>query len=264
MGINQPPSPSPAPIFTVNSTVVAPTSAEVAFALREDQFQTLCEGETSGDRATRDLFLGLFFGAVVGLLSVLATTDWTTIWQAGRREWFIACLIVLTFLIAASGVGAIICWLRFYRTRHNSSYSRLRSRMETFFESLPNQSIGAPQQNSPSGHSGGSRARWENVGNVFWLCGDLVGAAEMAHRDPKPKVVHALEQAHHHISELGLAESSPAKQIFSLKSEIANLSDTAFDEARRTAFRKQIYGITGAITAMLREQQPTFRPNPQS
>ena|SRR5579859_595956 len=127
-----PPAPAP-PNFTVSSTVVAPSSAEFAFPLREDQFQTLCEGEMSTDRAGRDLCVGLFFGAVVGLVSVLATTDWATVWTPLRRSPFMWSLGILLVISAGSLFGTIVCWVRLWRTRKNSSYSRLKGKIEGFF-----------------------------------------------------------------------------------------------------------------------------------
>jgi hypothetical protein len=135
MSENPPPAPAPQPIFTVGSTVVAPSSAEIAFPLREDQFQTFCEGETSTDRATRDLCIGLFVGAVVGLATLLATTDWTTVWTRERRTPFLWSLGILIFITAGSLIGTAVCWIRVWKTKKDSSYSRLKGRIENFFAS---------------------------------------------------------------------------------------------------------------------------------
>ncbi len=127
-----PPAPAP-PNFTVGSTVVPPSSAEIAFALREDQFQTLCEGEMNTDKASRDLCIGLLAGAVVGFVGVLASTDWETIWKPERRVPFLFWSGFLLVIASGSLIGTIICWKRLYRTGKNSSYARLKSRIEGFF-----------------------------------------------------------------------------------------------------------------------------------
>jgi hypothetical protein len=111
----------------------------------------------------------------------------------------------------------------------------------------------------------GPRAKWENVGNVFWLGGDLIATAQSALRGaPKEIIVNALTQAYHHISELGLADSAPGKQLSSLKSETASLPESALDRAWRSAFTAKIYDVTRLLDALLREQQPGYRSNPQS
>jgi|SRR5208282_3049979 len=146
MGTTNPPTPptptapttpslAPAPLkFTVGSTVVPSSSAEVAFPLREEQFQTLCEGEMNSDRSGRDVCIGLFIGALIGFVGILAATDWTVVWvTSDRRRPLIWSLGILFFIAAGSLVGIIVCWIRLWRTHKNSSYSRLKRRIEDFF-----------------------------------------------------------------------------------------------------------------------------------
>lgn len=103
------------------------------------------------------------------------------------------------------------------------------------------------------------------MGNVFWLGGDLIAAAQSALRGaPKSMILQALTQSYHHISELGLADSEPAKQISSLKSELTTLPELSLDRIWRSAFAGKIYNITSMMDGLLRKQQPGYRPNPQS
>jgi hypothetical protein len=120
----------------------------------------------------------------------------------------------------------------------------------------------APPATKPAGAP--SSVKWENVGNLFWLGGDLIWTTQAPLRGaPKERILHGLGQAYHHISELGLAESAPAKQLSLLKSEIASLPETALDRAWRSAFSAKIYRLTGMITDLLVQKQPLFRPGPQ-
>jgi hypothetical protein len=117
----------------------------------------------------------------------------------------------------------------------------------------------AKQLSAPSG------PKWENVGNLFWLGGDLISTAQFALRGaPRKRILYLLTQAYHHISELGLAESEAAKQLALLKSETANLPDSALDRDWRIAFSAKVYKVTGMIDRLLREKQPGYRPNPQN
>jgi hypothetical protein len=119
--------------------------------------------------------------------------------------------------------------------------------------------IAAKRLSAPSG------AKWENVGNLFWLGGDLVWTAQSALRGaPKERILHGLTQSYHHISELGLAESAPGKQLSLLKSETADLPEANLDRAWRGDFSERVYGVTRMINNLLGDQQPEFRPNPQS
>jgi hypothetical protein len=90
-----------------------------------------------------------------------------------------------------------------------------------------------------------SDARWENVGNLFWLGGDLIWTPQSALRGaPKEKILHGLTQSYHHISELGLTGSEPAKQLSLLKSETSSLPETSLDRTWRAAFSEKVYGLT--------------------
>ncbi len=107
--------------------------------------------------------------------------------------------------------------------------------------------------------------QWGNVGNMFWLGGDLIWTAQFALRGaPKEKILHGLTQSYHHISELGLAGSEPARQLSSLKSETANLPETSLDRTWRAAFSEKVYEVTRMINSLLVAQQPGFRAQPQS
>lgn len=136
-GTNQAVAPQtpPAEGYHASSVIVPPRPDEYGFPLREDEFQTLCEGEINEARAGRDLYVGSGVGALVGLVGVLATTDWDTTWKPGRRGWFLSCLVILFSAVIGSVVGACIHQARLTRTRNDSSYSRLRKRISEWFKS---------------------------------------------------------------------------------------------------------------------------------
>lgn len=48
----------------------------IAYALRPDQFQTLCDGEMSVSRSLRDACIGAFLTGVVGIVGIVLTIDW--------------------------------------------------------------------------------------------------------------------------------------------------------------------------------------------
>jgi hypothetical protein len=125
--------PQPQGNFQASSLVVPPRPNEFGFPLREDEFQILREGAVGDDRAYRDLCTGFLVGAVVGLIGVLATVDWGTIWQPEKRGPFLFWVALLLLIIAASATGVIICQLRLCKTRTNSPYARLTQKISTWF-----------------------------------------------------------------------------------------------------------------------------------
>jgi hypothetical protein len=108
-----------------------------------------------------------------------------------------------------------------------------------------------------------SGPQWQNVGNVFWLGGDLIATAQTTLRGaPKESIRKALAQACHHISELGLAGSAPATELSLLQTELASLPETSLGRDWRITFSARIYDVTRMMDDLLRKQQPGYRPNP--
>jgi hypothetical protein len=118
--------------------VVSRLPDEVGVAVRRDQFDILCEGGIGEARASRDLCLGIFFGAVIGIGGVLATTEWDNVWKPEHRGSFILWGVILLIMVSGSGVGAIIYGVRLWRTRGNSAYSRLVERLKKLYEAQQN------------------------------------------------------------------------------------------------------------------------------
>jgi hypothetical protein len=120
--------------YQVRSMVATETPAERTFALGYDEFRNLCDENNGAERAGKDLCLGLCFGALVGLISVISTVDWDTIWMKGRGR-FLLCSAVLLAIAAGSAAGATIYWRKM--AREDTAYSRLRKKISEFFEPEP-------------------------------------------------------------------------------------------------------------------------------
>jgi hypothetical protein len=123
--------------FHVSSIVVNPRPDEVGFPLREDEFQILCDGNISEARANRDLCIGAFVGAVLGLAGLFASTDWGTIWQQQHTRWFLVSFIFLLLIVGGCGAGWWIFQRALTRTTSDSPYSRLRKRISESFRATP-------------------------------------------------------------------------------------------------------------------------------
>jgi hypothetical protein len=73
-----PQTPTPTEGYHTGSVIVNPLPDEVAFPLREDQFQTLCDGSSSDAKSGMYLYIGLFVSAVVGVFSLFENADWAS------------------------------------------------------------------------------------------------------------------------------------------------------------------------------------------
>src|SRR6266496_1807881 len=101
--------------------------------------------------------------------------------------------------------------------------------------------------------------KWENAANLFWLGNDLRWTMqELQVGAPKERILHGLTQSRHHSSELGLAESTPGKQLSELRSKVESLPESTW----KTDLSQQIISIMNGFATLAKEHQPNFRPNP--
>jgi hypothetical protein len=248
------------------SLVSYPRPDEIVVPLRRDEFDTLCEGGVSEEKASRDLYVGIGAGALAGLVGVLATTDWGTAWQPGHRGWVFSSLLVLCVMVAGSVVGACIHHIRLNQTISSSAFSRLRLRLlrlfdeprtlEAAIERLPG--IVAKQITASPG------ARWENVANLFWLGSDLCWTDwKVKSGAPKERILHGLGQSYHHLVQLGLATSDPGKQLSILRSQAESTPEAALSQQWRNDFAGKLSQVAHGLSGMAKSQQPGFQPNPR-
>src|SRR6266852_5375310 len=74
------------------SLAMEPQPDVTPYPLRPDQFQTICDGEMSVSRSTRDACVGAFLTGAVGIASVFLTIDWEVAFNQERLPlpWTIA------------------------------------------------------------------------------------------------------------------------------------------------------------------------------
>jgi hypothetical protein len=198
--------PRPQASYQASSLVVSPRPNEFGFALREDEFQILCEGEVGSARASRDLLFGVLVGAVVGLVGVLATIDWGTIWQPEKRGAFLFWFGLLLVIVVSSATGVVIYHLRLKKTLKDSAYSRLKQNISTWFvaqQSVTMNSLTDTRSLAISSAKYGAGVSWVNVAerlNAKVRNGSLrIPVTNEEFRcDPTPNVAKSLEVEYTH------------------------------------------------------------------
>ena len=71
-------APSTQNTYNVGGSLIVPPQPDViTYALRQDQFETLCDGEMSVWRSIRDACIGAFATGVIGLMGILLTMDYS-------------------------------------------------------------------------------------------------------------------------------------------------------------------------------------------
>lgn len=123
----------PAAKFEALSSHVTRLPDENLATLSRVEFQVLCDGEVSSSRAGRDLCLGFLGSAATGLIGLIATSDWDTAFHQERIGPFVWTAVMFA-IVVASGCGAFIYQRRYARTKKDSAYSGLMSRLVAHFK----------------------------------------------------------------------------------------------------------------------------------
>lgn len=125
-------------IQQVGGGLAVPTQpSEMAYPLRRDQFELLCEAETiNDDKRWRDGALGFFAAAVAGFIGLLATLDWDSTFT--NKHWptviFTGALGVLTL---TSAVIFIYFLFRVRRKHETGGFSRVKSQIKKWYDEHP-------------------------------------------------------------------------------------------------------------------------------
>ena len=117
--------------YEVGTTIVEPLPAERAYPLKNPDFLTLCDGENGKERAGRDLYLGAFISATVGIVGLLSCIDWPTA-IAQHKRLSPGCFLLLLAIAAASALGCALHWKRM--CKENTTYTRLKKTISGFFD----------------------------------------------------------------------------------------------------------------------------------
>jgi hypothetical protein len=108
---------------------------------------------------------------------------------------------------------------------------------------------------------GGPGVRFDRPANLFWLGNDLRYARQMAQYSQRKDILLGLNQASHHSSEVGLKGTAAAVMLHDVTQEVNRLPE-AITEPVRARLGQTILSVTEAFSALLKEYQPDFRPNP--
>jgi hypothetical protein len=247
------------------SLVAYPRPDEVVVPLRREEFDTLCEGGVSEAKASRDLCVGIGFGALAGLIGVLATTDWDTTWKPGHRGWFFFCLLALCVMVAGSAAGAWIHQVRLNQTINSSAFSRVRARLLSLFDEPRTLEAAIEKLPGADPRQIGARPdiKWENVANLYWLGNDLTWTSWKVNSGaPKERILHGLTQSYHHISELGLADSDPGRLLSTIRSQ-AESTPEPLNQQWRTDFGGKLSDVNKGVSDLAKSQQSGFTPDPK-
>jgi hypothetical protein len=119
--------------YNLGSFVTTRRPDEFLTNISEAEHQIILGAEVSEAKSGRDLCLGISAAAFVGLIGLLATTDFDTAMHQARKAPFYWAL-ALALLTATPLFAAVVYHLRYHRTRSNSPYSRLMQRIAEDFK----------------------------------------------------------------------------------------------------------------------------------
>jgi hypothetical protein len=116
----------------VGSSVISHLPDEECAVLKKMEFQVLLDGDIAGAKAGRDMFLGFLISGLIGLIGLLATTNWDEVFTKG--EWGAAIWTAVMFaIVLASAGGWVIYAIRKHKVSQSSAYSELIGRLQKHF-----------------------------------------------------------------------------------------------------------------------------------
>jgi hypothetical protein len=127
--MSEPNQPEKKPTGTIHMVpiVECPRPNDMGTMILKREFETLCQGDTNKYEAKRDNSKNLFCAALLGLIGVLASTDWET-FSVRRHQWpFYLCVIGFTAAIAWFGAE----WRTFSRSIQSRSDSSVYAQLKT-------------------------------------------------------------------------------------------------------------------------------------
>jgi len=130
--VNQPPNPQTNYHPVPGGALIMPEQPDIlTFPLSKDQFQTLRDGEMSVSRSTRDACIGAFLTGTVGIASIFLTIDWSVAVRQDRHPlpWTLA----LCIMTGVAFIYGLVESIRMWRTKTESSYSRLIVKLGQYF-----------------------------------------------------------------------------------------------------------------------------------
>jgi len=131
--------------FQTGAVFTRPTPAEDSYPLRLDQYQTLCDGSSGNERANRDFYKGLFFGALLGVIGFVAGIDWASFWA--KKSWvLLGCLVVLLSIF----LWSLVEWIGHNKKlgTEDTTYTRLKKTISQHFQSCANRRLTQPATGS--------------------------------------------------------------------------------------------------------------------
>jgi hypothetical protein len=122
--------------FEAQSLHVTRRPDENLATLSRVEYTVLHDGEVNEARAGRDLCFGFLGSAAIGFVGLIATIDWDTAFHQSRKAPFIWTALLFA-IVLSSACGALIYHRRYIRTRKNSAYSDLMTRLTDHFVKQP-------------------------------------------------------------------------------------------------------------------------------
>jgi hypothetical protein len=129
--------------YQVRSMVATELPAERTYSLSSDEFQTMCDGENSKAKSGMWGCTGLLVSGVIGMFSLFENADWPNFWTK-QRGTLLVYFGVLLLISGGALVGFLICLYKL--VKEDTSYSRLKKRIEKHFTNTPLPSAEAGSQ----------------------------------------------------------------------------------------------------------------------
>lgn len=111
--------------------------------------------------------------------------------------------------------------------------------------------------------TGRIQAKWDKVGNIYWLAHDLMWTIDALLRDaPRTTIQHGLTLALHHLRELDVSDKTRLNRLQRLLAEVDNAMESELTGGKREDIARDLRSLTDDLGLMAEIQQGEFEATP--
>ena len=175
--------------------------------------------------------------------------------------------LVTTIIGHLAWPATILFLIWFFRKEIHRTFGRLASakfpggtELTLFPNESPESQLGRRKQKEDAGRGEMVEGKWDKFGNIYWLGHDLMWTVDVIMRDgSKRYICHGLKQSLHHLTEIGLGDTSFGENLKRLYENAGNSLESDWDYEKRQRVATDVLQLRDQIGSLIASQQNGYQ-----